>query len=1046
MKEVRLTLTVMDSRELLTELGYEYYSYVEPEVEPEHAEVKFLDLIPSLSALGPSSIAHSRLYKHQLEAYEALRSGRHLILKSGTGSGKTEAWLLYVLSSRSPTLAVYPTLALANDQVKRIKEYASAAKLSVEVLDASRRDELVKQLGAFKARSRVTGCDVIVTNPALLLNEVKRWALGKRGLLEGFLQKLELLVLDEADFYGPREVALLLALVKALRYIKGSSFKVAVLTAMLENPEDLASYLGEVLGGEAAIVEGRPFRVENRVYVALGRDLRKAWEELRAKLRLFEEGGVGQDVLEALSSFEVFKANLYKVVEAARSIGLEPPPLELDPVDLLARYVEDRWVTLVFTRSIAKAEELARRLRESLPEELKGAVASHHHLLSRELRAEVEEGARSGKVKLLVSPRTLSQGIDIGTVARIVHVGLPEDVREFHQREGRKGRRKVIPFSETVIIPGGGWDRELLSRGLDALKEWLTLPIEKVAVNPGNEYIRLFESLLKFVSPKLKHLLSRDDVDFLEKLGLVKRGELTRKGKEVWRNLNFYEYGPPFGVNRVVVDEQGERYLEGISHCDLVERFQVGCFDYTSDGVVVEHRLGGRSGRVVTAVVEERLRESTLWRREGLAEALEEYREVKARWREEPSIVSDYVNGRLHSDVLCVVYPPRRGFGKLLKIPNRVTWRVYSTKPVIKRLRDKTLVFRDFRVIPVPTHTHGKYEDYTYGSFYELDPSEDVNLLRLGLALVMVVLRKLKGIAFETIMYDLGKVGERKYLGLHEPESAGLIPSLDWLEVKRLVEAYEPSELDEVLIRSFDEYAYADLVSMNLDWGLVKEAAIKALDYILLESRVKLSFKGVELSIPKPSRALRLASLDAAYIPLVEEAKVGLACLSLFDGEEVKREFLHVSFGSIRDDWSLDKDLARLIDRDFTVAVYGLDNLLNTLSSCNLRALSMMLKYLSQEGKLIDVKEEAAKTLGVAMAPLDELSRTIMERSTSLLDVAMEAEIAKQKVSRAPLGDWQRYTTKLKEVLENYLAENCRAIYLLHLALKEYSERAEKTP
>lgn len=1019
-------------------MGYEYYSYVEPKLEPEKVEVSFVDIVPQLSRLGASSIAFKRLYRHQLEALEALRSGRNLILRSGTGSGKTEAWLLHALSSKLPTLAVYPTLALANDQVRRIKEYAGVAGLEVEVLDAARRGHLIKLEGSSRARSRLTKQDIVITNPALLLHEIKRAALGKASLLEGFFQKLGLLVLDEVDFYGPREVAVLMGMIKALKMLRGEGFQVAALTATLENPEDLARFFLEVLERDSAIIEGRPFRVENRVYVVLGKDMRKQWIELKAKITELADR-VAPDVMESLESFERFKENVHKILEVAQALNIAIPSMDLDPLALLAKYVEDSWVTLVFTRSIAKAEELARRLRSELPDYLKEAVASHHHLLSREARAKAEEGARSGKVKLLISPRTLSQGIDIGTVARIVHIGLPEDLREYHQREGRKGRRRELEFSETVIIPSGGWDRDVLSRGLAALRVWLSMPIEKVIVNPGNEYLKLFVSLLKFTSPRLKKLLTEDEYSFLERLGLVSRGELTDKGKEAWRNLNFYEFAPPFGINRVMVEGGEERYLEGISHCDLVEKFQVGCMDYTSDGIVVEHRVGGRTGRVVAAVLEERLRESALWRREGLAEALEEYREAKSKWGEEPSIVHDYIYGRLHSEVLCVVYPPRRGFGKFLKIPNRVSWRIYSSKPVVKKVKGRTLVFRDFKVIPVPTQTNGKYSDYTYGSFYELDPSEDVNMLRMGLALVMIVLRRLKGIPFETIMYDVGKVGEKKFLGLHEPESAGLLHTLDWLEVKKLVETYQPDELDEVLMKSFDEYAYADFISMGLDWDIVKQAAIKALNYVLLEDRIKLRFKDLELTVPKPSRALKLASLDALYVPLLEDAKIGLMCLSLFDGEEVKQEFLHRSFGSMRDEWGLDRYLNRLIDQEFTLLVYDLEGFLNTAASCNLKALPTLLKALSIEGRLIDVKKRVEEALGEGPAPLEEVSRFVSERRYTLLDIALEAERSRRRVMQSPLGEWERYTRFLKETVKEYLAENCRSVYMLYLALKEYS-------
>lgn len=74
------------------------------------------------------------LYLHQERAIEKVQSGRNVIVATGTGSGKTETYLLpiidHLLREQSPTeslrpgiraLLIYPMNALANDQLKRIR-------------------------------------------------------------------------------------------------------------------------------------------------------------------------------------------------------------------------------------------------------------------------------------------------------------------------------------------------------------------------------------------------------------------------------------------------------------------------------------------------------------------------------------------------------------------------------------------------------------------------------------------------------------------------------------------------------------------------------------------------------------------------------------------------------------------------------------------------------------------------------------------------------------------------------------------------------------
>src|SRR5437762_14055398 len=69
-----------------------------------------------------------RLYAHQRETWDAAQRGEHVVVTTGTASGKTLAFNLPVLDSiaREPklrTLYLYPTKALAQDQARSLAAF-----------------------------------------------------------------------------------------------------------------------------------------------------------------------------------------------------------------------------------------------------------------------------------------------------------------------------------------------------------------------------------------------------------------------------------------------------------------------------------------------------------------------------------------------------------------------------------------------------------------------------------------------------------------------------------------------------------------------------------------------------------------------------------------------------------------------------------------------------------------------------------------------------------------------------------------------------------
>ncbi len=1007
-------------------LGYNYHSYSEEEVKPDRVNLTFGELAPSLASYPgkAAEIASMKLYSHQAEALNALNEGKNVILISGTGSGKTEAWFFYAAKGKK-AMAIYPTLALANDQIRRLEEYSKALDLKSQVIDARRRTQLIKEMGRTGLRSKLSQLDLLVTNPAFLMTDLKRIA-TKGSYLADFLADLDLLVVDELDFYGPRELALILSMMRIISLLVEEPPQFVILTATLGNPEELAQSLTSINGRETVIIKGKPFRVRNDVYLILGKNVRRIWDVVQKHRDELLSLPIGEDLRDAVSDYEKFERDVYRVVELLRSVGVDVPQPELDPAEIIFHYAEDDGVTLVFTRGIRSAESLKRRLRMEYGLE---SVASHHHLISKEEREEIEEAARRGEVKILISPRTLSQGLDIGTVVRVVHLGMPESVREFKQREGRKGRREEIVWTETIIFPLYRWDRELLLRGTEAVKEWLGLPLEVALANPRNKYSMLFEGLYKLIHPRLRDTLSEEELSLLRELGLVSHGRITERGKRVWDNLNFYEFGPPYGFKRALREGGDIRYLEDIGHCDLVERFQPGSIDYSNDSIVVDFL---RRGRIITGVIEEPLSYSTIYSFDPLAFMLEEYERTKIDWGERADLIDDYFRGRLGSEVICVVDPPIDGFGLRTKIPNRVYWKITSSKVKPIPTNGKTLFVRESKSLPVIGPTGGIYRDYTYGISVELEPDEDLTWLRIGLATLLLVLRVRRGIPIDALTYDVANVGDKKIMIVHEPESAGLIEELDWVEVAKEVDEFEPNDLSEILLMLIDDQAHYELVTTGLRWDLAKRFARRAVEYLLMRQRIPVILEGREFLVPKPSKAHKILSVDLVTIPLSDAVTMGV--LALYDGESVETKFVSKEFFEAE---SLDiRTVDEAVNSGFTLICWDFDSLLRDLNLLGQKTFLYVLQGLKSEGKVVEIRSLVEDYLGISPISLEEIARSMWGMRTSLKDAVIEARRSMNKIEERRDLNWRRYTKYLREKVGAILEERVKSIYLTFLALR----------
>ncbi|MET1128491.1 MAG: DEAD/DEAH box helicase [Thermoproteota archaeon] len=957
------------SEELLRSLGYEVEVSEEPGEEPEQVPVTFAELVPCLSG---DPIGRQRLYRHQLDSLKLLEEGRNIVLTAKTGSGKTEAWVLPALRKRWRVLAVYPTLALSLDQIRRLERYYSVC--GYDEGSVLRIDRPSLRGGRASLEAKVSKAMVVVTNPAFLLAELKRMAVGSgRSLLAGFLEKVDMIVIDELDFYSPRSAHLLLAMVDILaNYVASKRPAVVALSATLGNPQELASLLSKINGRPTSVLEGKPFKAPNKVIVVLGKGAGHLKRFILENRSVIESKA--RWILDYLKSESKFREHIFEIYEALEALGLRPPRLWLDAAEIVAALASrdpSRGVTLVFTRSIAAAERIYKSVIEALGERGSRLVAVHHHLVPKDKREKIEEAARKGEVKVIVTVRTLAQGIDIGTIKRVVHIGLPFDVREYMQREGRKGRRREIQLTESIVIPSGMWDRKLLEAGVSALKSWLKLPLEKLYINMDNAYMRLFVALWKLLRGLEPN---RDEARLLAKYGLVERvptleGQgyrLSKRGKSFWTKLSFYEYGLPYGLRKVLVSRGRQHLLDDeVSLREAVERFQPGTYDVSTDTLVVE--LDTKSLRIYESRPAEAVASH-----EWLSRAASLYESLKRSWRERPSLEDDLRYGRLQTLVVLNVKPPRKGFGVMVEEPVAVKWIVESRRPRLSESpKAQVKVHREIASIVVDAPVSGRYVDFTYGRVFEAPSHLSSDDIRVGMVFLLLFLRMHPDYAIPlgALRYAVTQLGPLKLIHLWESEAIGLVDKLSWLEVRRKLQEYTFPALAIPLASALDVNVGLKLLRGEVSLSEAKDAALAVLDAI--SGTVYIESQGVRLSYPRPDPSYGIAALALLSEEVrSDDAQVSVVAVASYDGSRKKVE-VYSGNVSLETWYSVSQLLLRHVDelmalpggRRLKIYVYGGEQigLLKRLVSLSYAG-SLLLKSLEREGVIIDL-EQRLKTM-----------------------------------------------------------------------------------
>ena len=396
-----------------------------------------------VAALGVRGVGAP--WTHQVEAAGLAHDGQHVVVATGTASGKSLAYLLPALSdllapagfSVCPPTTLYlsPTKALAGDQLSSLESLGLPGLRAATYDGDTPIDERrwVRDHAAY-----------VLTNPDLLHHSLlpghQRWA--------GFLRGLRYVVVDECHHYrgvfGSHVAAVLRRLRRvAARY--GAHPVFVLCSATVSSPALHASRLTG-LDVHEVTADGSP---RGRTDVVL-------WEP-----PLLPGGGEHDAPTRRTATAET--------------------------ADLLADLVAGGVRTLAFVRSRRGVETVAattRRLLAEVDPSLPARVAGYRGGYLPEERRALERGLRSGDLLGVAATNALELGVDVAGLDAVLLAGWPGRRASMWQQVGRAGRAGQDALA-VLVAADDPLDTYLVNHPAAVFGA----PVEQTVLDPDNPYV-----------------------------------------------------------------------------------------------------------------------------------------------------------------------------------------------------------------------------------------------------------------------------------------------------------------------------------------------------------------------------------------------------------------------------------------------------------------------------------------------------------------------------------------------------------------------------
>jgi helicase len=433
------------------------------------------------------------LYPPQAAAIKAgLLEGKNIVAAIPTASGKTLlaefAMLKSILNGGGKALYIVPLRALASEKYDRFKSFEEAIKKS----SGSGVSAAIATGDYDSSDSWLRNYDIIVATSEKVDSLLRNKAY--------WMEEITVVVADEIHLIDSPDRGPTLEIVLAKLMRMNPKLQMVALSATIGNANEIAKWLN----AELVVSDWRPIELKEGVFFGNAINFASSQREIKEKFRDSAISLVCDTIIEGGQCL-VFESSRKNSEGMASRIGTAIS-------ELLSQETKEKLKTIAAEVRETSEVDTTRKLALCI----ENGSAFHHAGLISEQRKLIENGFRTGIIKVIAATPTLAAGLNL-PARRVVIKGYrrydanfgmtPIPVLEYKQMAGRAGRPGLDPYGESVLVAKTYDELEGL------MKQYILADVERIWSKLSNEnalrthilstiatgFARSMEELLEFM-------------------------------------------------------------------------------------------------------------------------------------------------------------------------------------------------------------------------------------------------------------------------------------------------------------------------------------------------------------------------------------------------------------------------------------------------------------------------------------------------------------------------------------------------------------------